>query len=155
MRLIVVAIVAAALAASAAVEAKSAEGGTRYGVAPDLNTYPQDTPRAALASLLEAIDNKRIDYVAAQLFDPQFVDRRVKETAGGFDDLVREANARLLDDPGPAKLFGRFLKEGDWQVEDNSATVRLKDIKDRCVYFRRQDGRWFVENRYQPPADKK
>ena len=155
MRFVVAVLVGLGLLAGAAAGEKVAEPAKRYGIDADLKTYPQGTPQETLASVLKAIDDKRIDYLVAQLADPKFVDQRVKETGGHFDELVQGARAKLLDDPGPAKLLRRLLKDGDWQVGDDTASVRLKDVKDRGAYFRRENGRWFLENRFQPEADKK
>jgi hypothetical protein len=155
MRFVVAVLVGLGWLAGAAAGEKVAEPAKRYGIAADLKSYPQGTPQETLASALKAIENKRIDYLAAQLADPKFVDQRVKETGGQFDELVRGARAKLVDDPAPAKLFERFLKEGEWQVGDATASVRLKDVKDRCAYFHLENGRWFLENRFQPETDKK
>jgi hypothetical protein len=155
MRFVVAVLVGLGWLASAAAGEKVAESAKRYGIEADLKTYPQGTPQETLASVLKAIENKRIDYLVAQLADPKFVDQRLKETGGQFDELVQGARAKLVDDPAPAKLFQRFLKEGDWQVGDNAASVRLKDVKDRGAYFRQDNGRWFLENRFQAETDKK
>src|SRR5207248_1046803 len=90
-------------------------GTTRYKVDPDLDNYPQKTAKEALESIIKAIDAKQIDYLVAQLADPQFVDMRVKMAAGGFPDIVGETRARLADDPSAVKELRRFLKEGQWE----------------------------------------
>jgi len=127
----------------------------RYAIPANLRLYPQSTPKEALASVLTAIDNKRIDYLLAQLTDPAFVDRRVKNLYGGdFAELVRETTAKLANEPGTAKELGRFLKEGEWEVNDTSASARLKDVKDRQVFLRKVDDRWYLENRQKPAAAK-
>src|SRR4051812_1621842 len=60
-----------------AVPVPSAEGGApaavRFRVTPDLKAYPQGTAKEALASVLEAVKKKRIDYLLAQLTDPEWV----------------------------------------------------------------------------------
>jgi hypothetical protein len=122
----------------------------RHGVEADLKSFPQGTPQEALASVLKATDLRRIDYVLAHLADPQFVDRRVKESAGGFAALVRETTGKLVEDPTAVKLLRRFLKEGEWTAGDDAASVRLKDVADRSVTFRKADGRWVMENPYRP-----
>jgi len=76
------------------------------------------------------------------------VDGRVKVNEGGFPELVREASARL--DPPAVKKLGRFLKEGEFETLDNTAFVRLKDVKDRVVRLRKIDGRWYLESRFKP-----
>ncbi|HTU18258.1 MAG TPA: hypothetical protein VMG10_09395 [Gemmataceae bacterium] len=121
-----------------------AADGTRYGIAPDLKTYPQGTAKETLASVIKAVEAKRIDYVVARLADPTFVDDRVKRLYGGrFEQQVEDTRARL--DPLTIKRLQRFLKDGDWQEEKNRVTVRLKDDK-RCLYFKKGNGRWFMEH---------
>lgn len=123
------------------------KAGTRYGVAPDTDTYPQKTPEAALTSVLQAIQAKKVDYLVAQLSDPAFVDKRVKEVHGGkFVDMVKEVTGKLLDDPDTVPQLRRFLKEGEWEKGDDSASAKLKDSKDR-VFFRKIEDRWYLENR--------
>ena len=117
---------------------------TRYGIAPDAKTYPQSTAKETLTSVLNAVEFKRVDYVVAQLAEPSFVDDRVKRLYGGrFAEQVDDTRARL--DPLTIKQLQRFLKDGDWQEDKDRVTVRLKDDK-RCLYFKKDNGRWFVEN---------
>jgi hypothetical protein len=133
---------AAALAADAPAK--------RFGVEADPKTFPQATPKEALASVLKAIDQKRADYIVAQLADPQFVDRRVKETS--HDDLLAETTAKLVDDPAAAKQLRTFLEKGKWDEE--SATFTLAEGTDRSVSFKKADGRWFLKQPYRKPAPK-
>jgi hypothetical protein len=140
-------LAAAAMDAGAPSEARPEK---RYGLAADPANYPQATPKEALASALKAIDDKRIDYLLAQLTDPQFVDGRVQGNGGHFEDLVKETTAKLAAAPGTVKQLRRFLKEGEWKADDASATVRLKDVDDRAVHLRKAEGRWFLENRNKP-----
>jgi hypothetical protein len=122
--------------------------GPRHGVALDLNTYPQATAKETLASVLKAVDNKRFDYLTAQLADPTFIDERVKRLYGGrFEQQVEDTASRF--DPSTAKLFGRFLKDGEWTTDKDTANVRLKDVKDRAVFFRRIGARWYLEHRWK------
>lgn len=121
-----------------------AADGTRYDIAPDVKTYPQDTAKETLASVLKAVEAKRVDYVVAQLADPVFVDHRLKRLYGGrFEQQVEDTCARL--DPLTIKLLQRFLKAGDWQEDKDRVTVRLKDDK-RCLYLKKENGRWFMEH---------
>jgi hypothetical protein len=125
-----------------------AADGTRYGIAPDLKTYPQATAKETLASVLKAVEAKRVDYVVAQLADPAFVDDRVKRLYGGrFEQQVEDTRARL--DPLTIKQLQRFLKDGDWQQDKDRVTVRLKDDK-RCLYFKNGNSRWFMEHANKP-----
>ncbi|SRR5579884_3948302 len=141
---LVLLVAVAALAADAPAQ--------RFGVAADPKTYPQSTPEEALASVLKAIEQKRPEYIVAQLADPQFVDRRVRETS--YDDLLAETTAKLIDDPGAAKQLRAFLEKGAWTKEDDSASVSLKEGSDRTVSFCRADGRWFLKQPYRKPAPK-
>ena len=124
----------------------------RFGVETDLKTFPQGTPEETLASVVKAIDGKRADYIVAYLADPQFVDRRVKETS--HEALLAETTAKLVDDPGAAKQLRAFLEKGTWTKEDATATVSLKEGSDRTVSFVQSDGRWFLQQPYKKPSPK-
>jgi hypothetical protein len=136
-------LAAAGLIGPAAAEDKPA---ARFGVEADLKTYPQDSPKATLASVLKAADAKQFDYLDAQLADPTYIEDRVKRVYGGeFAEQVRDTHARL--DPPTLKLLRRFLDDGEWTADETTATVRLKDVPERAVYFRNKDGRWYMEHR--------
>ena len=125
-----------------------AADGTRYGIAPDLKTYPQATAKETLASLVKAVEKKRVEYVVAQLADPVFVDDRVKRLYGDrFEQQVEDTRSRL--DPLTIKQLQRFLKDGDWEEDKDRMTVRLKDDK-RCLHFKKNNGRWFMEHASKP-----
>jgi hypothetical protein len=127
----------------------------RYGIEANLRDYPQETPKEALASVLRAIERGRINYLLAHLADPAFVDKRVKEVYGGdFEELVRETTAKLTDNPATLKELQRFLKEGEWETGETTASAKLKDIKDRQVFFRKIGPRWYLENRQKPEPSK-
>lgn len=129
------------------------EGGTRYGIAADLKTYPQGTAKEALNSVLKAVESKRVDYVVAQLADPSFVDDRVKRLYGGrFAEQVEDTRSRL--DPITIKQLQRFLKDGDWQEKDDQATVRLND-NERALHFKKEKDRWFFQNSSKSAANGK
>jgi hypothetical protein len=136
-------------------QAQESRGPRRYGIEANLDTYPQATPKEALASVIAAIENKRVDYLLAQLADPSFVDQRVKEVYGGdFDEFVKETVTKLNDNPGTVKELRRFLKEGEWESADSTAIAKLKDTKDRQVFMKKGDKRWFLENRQKPETEK-
>ncbi|HZV03470.1 MAG TPA: hypothetical protein VE999_00135 [Gemmataceae bacterium] len=125
-----------------------AADGTRYGIAPDLKTYPQATAKQTLESLLKAVESKRVDYVVAHLADPAFVDDRIKRLYGGrFGEQVEDTRTRL--DPLTIKKLQRFLKDGSWQEDGDRVTVQLKD-ESRRLYFKKDKGRWFVEHTSSP-----
>jgi hypothetical protein len=115
----------------------------------DLKSYPQSTAKETLASVIKAIDDKKVAYLVAQLADPAFVDDRVKRIYGGkFEEQVHDTQGRL--DPSTVKQLKRFLKEGKWTITPTSAVVQLDDVKDRCVRLVRKDGRWYLEHRFAP-----
>jgi hypothetical protein len=127
----------------------------RYGIEPRLQTYPQSTPKETLASVIAAFEARRIPYLLAQLSDPDFVDKRVKEFySGQFDELVRETSMKLADNPAMVKELRRFLKEGEWEERENAANVKLKDVKNHQVFFRKIGSRWYLENRQKPEVSK-
>jgi hypothetical protein len=148
MRFVSAALVLLASAVAFAADAPA----KRFGVEANLDGFPQGTPQQALASVLKAIDLKRPDYIVAHLADPQFVDRRVKETS--YEELLAEVTAKLVDDPGAAKQLKTFLKDGHWDIAEATASVTLKEGTDRAVSFRKADGRWFLEQPYRKPAKK-
>jgi hypothetical protein len=122
----------------------------RFGIEVDLDAYPQNTPKAALASVIRAIEGRRFSYLAAQLADPASVDKRVQELGGKFDRYVQLVTDRYADDPGAVKQLRRFLNEGDWQEGADTTTVTHKEIKNRQVYLRKVGSRWFLEDRARP-----
>jgi hypothetical protein len=135
---------------------KAGTAAKRYGVEPNLDDYPQSTPQEALASVLKAIDNNKIAYLLAHLADPKWVDERVQQIHGGkFEALVEETTSKLANDRSSVKELRRFLQEGKWEVTDNTASAQVKDIKNRQVYLRKQQGRWFLESRQQAQATAK
>src|SRR5438128_1208346 len=105
---------------------------TRYTIDLNLDGYPQKTSRECLESVVKAVDVRQVDYLVAQLADPQFVDMRVKTLAGGFKEQVNETRSRLAENPGAVNELRRFLKDGQFEEGDGAATVRLKDVKNRA-----------------------
>jgi hypothetical protein len=140
----------AAACFSAALAADQPDLSKRHGIEADLKTYPQGRPKEALESVLKALEDKKIDYFAAHLADPEFVDKRLKETASKFSEFVEETSARLAKDPATVKQMQRFLQEGSWEITEDRAVIKLKDVPDRWLYLRRIGDRWFLENRNKP-----
>jgi hypothetical protein len=129
--------------------------GERYGISAVRDVFPQSTPLETLASVVKAIDGRRMDYVLAQLADPDYVDQRVRDVHNGrFSALVDEANEELARDPGTVSRFRRYLKEGQWDAQDSIAIVRLKD-RPVVVAFRKVGQWWYLDNRKRPPPEAK
>ncbi len=119
----------------------------RYGIDADLENYPQAEAKTALASVLKAIDEKKIDYLLAQLSDPQWVDERVQKKFGGkFEELVKETTQLLADEPTRIEELRRFLREGSWEGDDTEARVNLKDVPGKQVFLRKIETRWYFMN---------
>jgi len=156
MRVVVTFLIGVACATAAwARDSKDAEPPRRYGVPADLETYPQDKPQNTLKSVLLAIDRGRIDYLLAQLADPEWVDDRVRSVHDGkFHDMVKETTDQLSHDPDAIKQLRRFLRDGDWKEGDDRASAQLKGVKER-VHFRKVRDRWYFENQQKAPAEDK
>jgi hypothetical protein len=154
MRLLIGLIVAAIGLTAVHAQEKDKAPPRRYGVVLNLRRYPQATPKETLASVLQAIDDRRLDYLLAHLVEPNFVEERVKKAGGNFDEVVKETRAKLADNSDVIKELNRFLKEGEWNTTETTASVSLKDVKDRMVFFRKIENRWYLENRQQPPKER-
>jgi hypothetical protein len=122
----------------------------RFGIEADLDVYPQETAKAALTSVVRAIDARRYDYLAAQLADPDAVDKRVRDLGGQFDRYVKLVTDRLAGDPETVRELRRFASTGEVNESGDSATVTVKEIKGRQVFLRKAGGRWFLEDRQTP-----
>ena len=125
-------------------DAKNAKLAKRHDIEVDTVTYPQATPKESLASVLKAIEAGKFNYLLAQLSEPDWVDRRVKEVHHG----------KFANDRTAIKDLRRFLQEGTWETTDTTATAQLKDVKNRRVYMRRLEGRWFLEDRKDAKTEK-
>lgn len=125
----------------------------RYGVEADVDRLPQKTPQDTLRSLLKSIDGKRVDYVLAHLADPAFVDQRVKDTGGRFEVMVQETARKLDADPESIRELRKFLTDGEWQDQGDSASAKAKDVRGKMVYFKKIGNRWYFENRTTPAKD--
>jgi hypothetical protein len=127
----------------------SPKPGVRYGVTADLKSYPQTGPKETLSSVLKAAEAGRFDYVVAQLADPAWVDERIDRLYHGrFEEQFADTRQRL--DSATIKLLRRFLAEGEWTADKDAASVRVKDVSDRGVFFVRRGDRWYLEHRSKP-----
>ena len=64
-----------------------------------------------------------------------------------FKQLVKDIAQKLLDDPQTVKDLSRILRDGSFVDADPVATATHADIKNRTLFFRKIDDRWFLENR--------
>jgi hypothetical protein len=143
-------------------EPKPKQTPPRFGFDADGLTYPQKTPKEAMASIVKALDRKRVDYLLAQLTDPAYVDywvNRYKQdfTAGkeegrrllAFDRLVRETGQYFENDPLIHQELRVFDKKAEWKDEDNLAVGTTGAVPARKVFLKKIGDRWFLENRQQ------
>lgn len=123
------------------------EPAARYDIEANLRTYPQGSAKETLASVIRGLEAGRFSYVAAQLADPNWTDRQVKDIySGDFDALVKAISTKLANSPATVREMDRFLKEGDWEGTDTSAVVKHKEIRDRQIAFKKIGKRWYMEN---------
>ena len=79
---------------------------------------------------------------------------RVKEvgTRLNFRNFTGVIQRKLADQPDHLKDLRRFLRDAEFQVAGDTATAKLKDVKDRALYFKKVKERWFLENRTDEAA---
>jgi hypothetical protein len=63
-----------------------------------------------------------------------------------FKQLVRDVEEKLLDDPQALKDMKKLLKDGTFEDTENGTKVTHMDVKNRALYFRKVDDRWFLQN---------
>ena len=133
----------------------------RYGYSHEPTLFPQKTPQEAMQSIVKALDAKKIDFLLAQLADPKFVDDRVTEYKAfqkgsdeakvvlAFERLVCETALHFQEDPLLVKELRQYLKDADWEIQEATAIGTLKTASPRRVFLRKQEERWFLENKQQ------
>jgi hypothetical protein len=147
-----VVLVIAVLLWVSGVEAQEKKPPKRYLISANLEAFPQDTPKKALDSVIKAILDRKVDYLLAHLADPKFVDLRVQLYDKNFDALVKDTTDYLNNDPTILKEMKLFAKKGEWDVKDDRASASLEEKKSRRMFFRKIEGRWFLENEQQKSA---
>lgn len=70
---------------------------------------------------------------------------RAREMA--YKQLVKDVAQKFADDPQVAKDFRRFLTNGTFNEAAPAATATHTGVKNRTLYFKNIDNRWFLENR--------
>jgi hypothetical protein len=95
-------LAAAGLAATQPPPPKGPEGPVvRYGVPYRPKSYPQATPKQALASVIEAAEKNEFPYLVAHLVEPNLIDARVNARAKQFEGIVEDELGRLRESQRP------------------------------------------------------
>jgi hypothetical protein len=95
----------------------------RYAVAFKGKLYPQSTPREAVQSVLDAVENRDYGYIVAHLLEPGFVDARVSDRAKQAAPTV-EANLADLRSFQQANL-DRIDRDSRVPVDANLFRARV------------------------------
>ncbi|MCE9565241.1 MAG: hypothetical protein K8U57_24680 [Planctomycetes bacterium] len=66
-----------------------------------------------------------------------------------FRQIVQDMEAKLIDDPQALKDLKKLLRDGMPTDTETGAKLTHMDVKDRALYFRKIDDRWFLENRHE------
>ena len=154
MRLAVVVGALVIITAPATAQKKDPPPPARYGIETDLEAFPQDSAKAALSSVVKAIDARKFDYLAAHLADPEEVDKKVLDLGGKFERHVKVVADHLTNAPDAVRQLRRFASEGEVSVNGDAAVVSHKEIKGRQVFFRKIGGQWYLQDRQKPEKEK-
>jgi len=114
----------------------------RYRIVVSDDVYPQDTPKATIRSIIDAIENSNARYALAHLISPAQVDQRLRGNAREFEKLVSgmtPAKSRQL-----LQRLEDHLIDGDWNTRHRSAWSRLEGLPD--LTLERIGERWFMHN---------
>ena len=96
MRGLWVLLASCTLAAGAAAQPAVSE--KRFGIAPNTDLYPQDTPKAALESAIKLLENKRYDYFTAHLLSPDLLRAKIADRGQKLEPEVERQLVRKRDD---------------------------------------------------------
>lgn len=148
-------VVLAGFALGAAPEAASEEGAQRevlaprYGVAVDLEAYPQDSPQETIRSVIRATKRNQIEYLLAQLIVPREVDAKFQGNPAALRALA------TLAAPDKSKQMTqdlqRHLSEGTWTIRRDRAVSRAEGVAD--LSLEKHGRRWYLSNRIRGPQE--
>lgn len=114
----------------------------RYGIAADLQTYPQDHPQRTIRSVVKAALSGRIDYMMAQLLSPAQVDAKLQGDAAAMRRLTAkstpEARQRI------AEALSLHIEEGTWLVTKNLAWAQIEGLP--LLSLEKIGDRWYMHN---------
>ncbi|MCE9529991.1 MAG: hypothetical protein K8T89_02450 [Planctomycetes bacterium] len=62
----------------------------RYGIRYNAEVYPQASAKQVMASLIQAFDKDRYDYIVAFMLDPRLVDEQLRNSYPYYEKLARQ-----------------------------------------------------------------
>ncbi len=71
-----------------------------------------------------------------------------------FKIVAKDVKEKLGDDPEAIRELKRFAREGTVAEAGETATISLRDVKERKVYLKKVGARWYVENKQTDDAAK-
>jgi hypothetical protein len=91
------------------------------------------------------------EQLAKKGFGREFIVNRIRDlaTQANFESLVQRIRAKLDNDPEAVRDLRKMLKEGSFEDGGATSVARLRDVKDRALYFKRVGDRWYIENKMQ------
>jgi hypothetical protein len=91
------------------------------------------------------------EQLARKGFDREFIVNRIRDqaTQANFENLVQRIRAKLDNDPESGRDLRKMYKEGSFEDGGATSVAKLKDVKDRALYFKRVGDRWYIENKVQ------
>jgi hypothetical protein len=105
---------------------------TRYGVVSSGEFYPQTTAKEALGAVVKALENKRYEYIAAHLLDPEFIEAKVTERARTIEpDIEKTLTARRTEQQ---KNPSRYLNEDGIPLDPQGFNARLKAEAEKVAF---------------------
>jgi hypothetical protein len=114
----------------------------RYGIAADLQAYPQDHPQRTIRSVVKAALSGRIDYMLAQLLSPTQVDAKLK----GDVDALRRLKAQSTPEARKriAEALSLQIEEGTWLVTKKLAWAQIEGLP--LLSLEKIGDRWYMHN---------
>ena len=114
----------------------------RYGIAADLETYPQSHPHETIRSVMKASVSGHLDYMMAQLLSPSQVDAKLKGDPAAMHRLT--AKSSPTSRKRIAAALSRHLENGTWHITRRYAWAQTEGLPN--LSLERIDGRWYMHN---------
>lgn len=125
--------------------AQAIKESSRYGIALDEESFPQNSPENLRKSLSKALNSDKIEYMVAHLADPLFIDKNIREVhEGDFAKQVAETREKLKN--GLKSPLEFLLKEGKLTTSEKSASLKDPTLKDGSISMKLENSKWYMEN---------